>query len=760
MTVVVHDGAAETRALEVVEDPVSNVYEFAFSARYVGIVVLEISLGGEQIPESPLRVEVTERDCSEGYSYDLHEADEHGNCVCRSNTISIRDSCIPLEVLIPAIICPLALIAALGVYYYVKKKTRAADSVWYVKPNQLQFSTPPVVIGQGTFGLVLLAEYRGTKVAVKHVLPPRDRSQSEQEAKSSSGLGLKSSSVVKSGVFEKSPTMEESSTSENQAPEYGVDYVQDALDVLVEEEDEELGRGKETDKANDGEPTVNSRRRVDGRSSAVFAKKDSKLRLGTTSKTATSSAASTIRHPLIFLRGKNSYEREKSNFIKEMRLLSKLRHPCVTTVMGAVIEQGQDPLLIMEYMDHGSLRDILGNETMFMEGELVLHILRDVAQGIRFLHSANPPVIHGDLKSANILVDSKFRAKVADFGLSHKKQDVAMGTPFWMAPELLRGESLNTTASDMYAIGIILYELYSRKEPYEGEDDEDVLKLVCNKNVNKRPPIPEACPPKIAKLMKFLLMTDPSLRPTAEVFDNRLAELNAANVEPFQLHLSRQLKKEQPCDSGSEFLYQVFPRHIADVLKNGGKVEPESHEIVTIFFSDIVGFTAIASSFPPLKVSSMLDRLYLKLDSLARKHDLFKIETIGDAYMCAANLAKDQSEDHVKRIAEFALEAVEAALKTPVDEDDPSMGNVCIRVGFHSGPVVSNVVGSLNPRYGIFGDTVNVSSRMESTSAAGQIHCSERSAHLLMKQAPKISVTKRGETEIKGKGVMTTYWVH
>ena len=84
-------------------------------------------------------------------------------------------------------------------------------------------------------------------------------------------------------------------------------------------------------------------------------------------------------------------------------------------------------------------------------------------------------------------------------------------------------------------------------------------------------------------------------------------------------------------------LYQVFPKHIADALNAGEKVDPESHEEVTVFFSDVVHFTDISSSLPPLKVSSMLDRLYLSFDSLASKHKVFKVETIGDAWMGVTN---------------------------------------------------------------------------------------------------------------------------
>ena len=88
---------------------------------------------------------------------------------------------------------------------------------------------------------------------------------------------------------------------------------------------------------------------------------------------------------------------------------------------------------------------------MPLDGDVILPILGDICQGIRFLHSASPQIIHGDLKASNILVDNRFRAKVADFGFSAAKKSRmgAMGTPLWMAPELLRGESDNTGASDV-----------------------------------------------------------------------------------------------------------------------------------------------------------------------------------------------------------------------------------------------------------------------------------------------------------------------
>ena len=408
-------------------------------------------------------------------------------------------------------------------------------------------------------------------------------------------------------------------------------------------------------------------------------------------------------------------------------------------------------------MDHGSLHDLIHNETVIIDAGIILPILRDIVQGVRYLHSAEPQVLHCDLKAQNILVDSRFRAKVADFGLSQKKpRKGAVGTPFWMAPELLRGESSNTAASDVYSFGIILYEVYSRKDPYENESFDEVLQQVADLTVNKRPPIPQACPTEIQYIMTECLKADPRIRPTFQQLDLRLKGLDWSNAEPGETLFSMQAKKVRQTDS---LLLEVFPQHVAEALREGRKVQPESRDMVTIFFADIVGFTDIAATLPPIKISDMLDRLYNRFDKLSRQHEVFKVETIGDAYMAVTNLTKEQP-DHAKRIVEFSFDAVKAAKETLIDLDNPTRGCVNIRVGVNSGPVVANVVGSRNPRYCLFGDAVNTAARMESNSIANQIHCSESTARLLIEQRPETSLRTRGKIPVKGKGEMRTYWVN
>eukprot|EP00977_Amphora_coffeiformis_P007322 scaffold1586_cov158-Amphora_coffeaeformis.AAC.11 len=227
----------------------------------------------------------------------------------------------------------------------------------------------------------------------------------------------------------------------------------------------------------------------------------------------------------------------------------------------------------------------------------------------------------------------------------------------------------------------------------------------------------------------------------------------------------------------ARLLREVFPPHVAKALRQGRKVEPESKECVTIFFSDIVGFTHISSALSPLKVCDMLDRLYEKFDALSLEHEVYKVETIGDSWMGVTNLIKVRTipwgimrvvnvgslnqEDHAKRIALFALDAMKASKETWIDEEDHSWGKVNLRVGFHSGPVVANVVGSVNPRYCLFGDTVNTASRMESHSLPGRIHCSAMSARNLKKDTTNtgLYLFSRGEIEVKGKGLMETFFI-
>ncbi|KAK7102523.1 guanylate cyclase soluble subunit beta-2-like [Littorina saxatilis] len=202
-----------------------------------------------------------------------------------------------------------------------------------------------------------------------------------------------------------------------------------------------------------------------------------------------------------------------------------------------------------------------------------------------------------------------------------------------------------------------------------------------------------------------------------------------------------------------DLLHEMLPKKVAMELTQGNAVKADKFECVTIVFSDIVTFTDIAAACNPMDIINMLNELYHRFDNHTNEHDVYKVETVGDAYMAVAG-APEVQEDHADRIADFAM----AMMKESSHVQSPATGKpLQIRIGLHSGPVVAGVVGKKMPRYCLFGDTVNTTSRMESTGVPGRIHVSNS---VYMKLFPYGYTFKdRGEIEVKGKGKMHTYFL-
>eukprot|EP00057_Strongylocentrotus_purpuratus_P014976 XP_011669450.1 PREDICTED: guanylate cyclase soluble subunit beta-2 isoform X1 [Strongylocentrotus purpuratus] len=200
-------------------------------------------------------------------------------------------------------------------------------------------------------------------------------------------------------------------------------------------------------------------------------------------------------------------------------------------------------------------------------------------------------------------------------------------------------------------------------------------------------------------------------------------------------------------------LHSMLPRQVADQLREGKKVEAGEFEMVTILFSDIVSFTNICAECRPIDIVNMLNALYTRFDKLTTVHDVYKVETIGDAYMVVGGLPIPMAS-HAARIANQALGMMFICkeVMSPVTREP-----IGIRVGIHSGPVVSGVVGEKMPRYCLFGDTVNTASRMESHGLPSRIHLSCHTHRCL--QGYPFRFSERGEIVVKGKGTMRTYFL-
>lgn len=204
-----------------------------------------------------------------------------------------------------------------------------------------------------------------------------------------------------------------------------------------------------------------------------------------------------------------------------------------------------------------------------------------------------------------------------------------------------------------------------------------------------------------------------------------------------------------------ELLYRLLPNTVAAQLMKGNEVKAESFSNVTIYFSDICGFTKISAESTPMQVVQLLNGLYTLFDSIIESFDVYKVETIGDAYMVVSGLPQ-RHENHAREIARMSLALLENVeyFKIPHLPEK----KLELRIGLHTGPCVAGVVGLKMPRYCLFGDTVNTASRMESNGKPLRIHISPQTKQELDKYAT-FNIKFRGPVEMKGKGVIETFWL-
>lgn len=222
----------------------------------------------------------------------------------------------------------------------------------------------------------------------------------------------------------------------------------------------------------------------------------------------------------------------------------------------------------------------------------------------------------------------------------------------------------------------------------------------------------------------------------------------------FALHDTQRAEAamESEYERSEALLANMLPVSIADRLKDADHhVIADKYDVASVLFADIVGFTERASSTAPADLVRFLDRLYGSFDELVDKHGLEKIKVSGDSYMVVSGVPRSRP-DHARALADFALDManVAAGLK------DPHGNSVPLRIGMACGPVVAGVVGSRRFFYDVWGDAVNVASRMESTDSTGRIQVPEAMYERLKDE---FVLQERGHIDVKGKGTMRTWYL-
>ncbi|XP_055635291.1 uncharacterized protein LOC129775073 isoform X2 [Toxorhynchites rutilus septentrionalis] len=481
--------------------------------------------------------------------------------------------------------------------------------------------------------------------------------------------------------------------------------------------------------------------------------------------------------------GSNSSQELKTKAMDLLVTARSLRHGNINPLIGLLNEPTRTTL-VYENCYHGSLKDVLTRDKIKLDWTFRLSLLTDLVRGMRYLHRS-PIRVHGTLSSRNCVVDARWVLKITDYGLLSFYDAQGIVPPpksakdlLWTAPEALR-DNINypkggTQAADVYSFGIIMQEVVVRGEPYcmMSLPPEEIIAKIRKPPPLIRPSVSKgAAPPEAINIMRQCWAENPEMRPDFITICDLFKELNhgrdinfvetifqllgkySNNLEELIRERTDQLDMERK--KTEQLLNRMLPSSVAERLKVGLAVEPEEFAEVTIYFSDIVGFTTIAAHCTPVQVVDLLNDLYTCFDATINAYNVYKVETIGDAYMVVGGLPV-RTPDHAEQIATMALDLLHQSGRFKV-RHLPGVP-LQLRIGLHTGPCCAGVVGLTMPRYCLFGDTVNTASRMESTGSSWRIHMSQQTCNLL-EQAGGYVIEPRGPIEIKGKGKMHTYWL-
>ncbi|KAL6738179.1 hypothetical protein Aduo_011755 [Ancylostoma duodenale] len=423
---------------------------------------------------------------------------------------------------------------------------------------------------------------------------------------------------------------------------------------------------------------------------------------------------------------------ERELFVK----LRKLEHENVNKFIGASIDGGEH-LVVWRMCARGSLQTIISKGVFTIDSFFIICIIRDIAEGLAYLHKSFVGAI-GNLTSATCLVNDGWQVKISGFGTPFLIDRQLQKESLWVAPEHLAEDPVGESKpGDVYSFAIVCSEVITRKPVWNiverKETAQDLLyRIKRGGHTVMRPELTldgVDISSGLLNLVRDCWSQNPSDRPSTEFILTQMRDMKKcwknANLmdhvfsmlEEYTTSLelevddrTKELVEEKK--KADILLGRMLPKQVAERLKLGQTVEPEGFDSVTVFFSDVVKFTQLAAKCTPIQVVSLLNELYRSFDTIIDEHNVYKVESIGDGYLCVSGLPARNGFAHIKEIVDMSLAFMEYVRGFRIQF--LPRDKVELRIGVNSGGCVAGVVGLSMPRYCLFGDTVNTASRMES----------------------------------------------
>ncbi|XP_055354002.1 atrial natriuretic peptide receptor 1-like [Paramacrobiotus metropolitanus] len=443
---------------------------------------------------------------------------------------------------------------------------------------------------------------------------------------------------------------------------------------------------------------------------------------------------------------------------------------------------------VTECPPRGTLRDIHSSQVT-RDFAFTSSLIVDYLEALCFLHQS-PLRYHGRLTPSVCWIDKHFTLKVASYGLDRLGVElckcenmvrVSHSEPtdplYWLTPEKPNpSDPKAMQALDVFSTGFIIYEILSNGALFNkfiALTEDDLHALVSRKGNVFHGVVQFQDFAAFESVLRSCWIADPHQRPSMQRFRSRIADISplltaglsqnklidrmhkrlsdySENLENLVAVRTNNLQEEMgKCDA---IIGQFLPRSIVNQLRVGCDVIPELFDAVTLMFTDLSGFVDFVETNSPESTISLIDETEAYFDRLSTRCDVYKVEAVGDSYLVASGLPERIGNNHIQRLAFFAMKLMEA------ESQMTFIRTLRFRIGLHSGACAAGVLGLRRLRYCLFGDTVNLASRMCSHGLPGRIHVSYESK-ILLEGFPEYKVDCRGTQAIKGTLEMTTYWL-